>query len=83
MKIVSYTKMPSKSLSNLHIANVDGSPVGFIFKPKDTKSDKNFWRSYIGIGDNAKFLGHSSSKQSAMTSLNWAVMSENATVAAN
>lgn len=56
-------------LPNLHVLENDGKEVGFIFKPKDTKTDKNMWRVYIGIGDAARFVGHSSDKIEAKSIL--------------
>jgi hypothetical protein len=37
---------------------LDGKETGFIYKPKDSKTDKNAWRVYLGIGDSARFIGH-------------------------
>jgi len=78
--MIHYTKSPSRSLSNLYVAKVGDEEVGFVHRPKNTKTDKNFWRGYIGIGDSAKFVGHSSTKDGAMVNLNWAIVGENAVV---
>ncbi len=60
-------KVPgAQSIANLHICWRDaGEPVGFIEKPKDTKTDKNAWRAFANIGDRAEFLGHSWTKDGA------------------
>ena len=46
------------SMPNLNVLMVGDREVGFVYKPKDTKTDKNAWRVYLGIGDDNKFLGH-------------------------
>jgi hypothetical protein len=40
--------------------------LGFITKPKDTRTDKNAWRLHQGIGANNNFLGHEYNKGLAM-----------------
>ena len=80
VNMIHYTKMPSRSVSNLYVAKVGDVEVGFIHRPKNTKTDKNFWRAYFGIGEAATFLGHSVSKQGAMANLNWAIVSDGAVV---
>ena len=80
MKMIYYTKTISKSLPNLYVAKMADKEVGFIYRPENTKTDKNFWRGYIGIGDSAKFVGHSMTKDDAMVNLNWAIVGENAVV---
>lgn len=83
VNMIHYTKSPSRSLSNLYVAKVGDVEVGFIHRPKNTKTDKNFWRAYFGIGESATFLGHSSTKQGAMVNLNWAIVGERAVVVQN
>ena len=78
--MIHYTKSPSRSLSNLYVAKMGDVEVGFIHRPKNTKTDKNFWRAYFGIGESATFLGHSSTKQGAMVNLNWAIVGARAVV---
>jgi len=45
-------------MPNLNVLMVGDKESGFIYKPKNTASDKNAWRVYLGIGDANKFLGH-------------------------
>lgn len=46
------------SLPNLNVLEMNGVKQGFIYKPKDSRTDKNAWRVYLGIGDTARFIGH-------------------------
>lgn len=46
------------SLPNLNVLMLEGKECGFIYKPKDSKTDKNAWRIYLGLGDSARFIGH-------------------------
>ena len=66
MKNVQFKRIQSQSLPNLYVGMVDGKEVGFIYKPTDTKSDRNAWRSYVGIGDKASFLYHTWDMNDAM-----------------
>ena len=66
MNKVTFTRVKQQSLPNLYVATKDGVKVGFIYKPTDTKSDRNAWRSYVGIGDSAKFLYHTWNMNDAM-----------------
>lgn len=71
---VTWNKIKSNCLKNLYVAfDESNNPLGMIDKPADTKSDKNFWRMYLGTGANAKFLGHAVNKQLAMNHVLWAV----------
>jgi len=47
------------SLPNLNVLEMNGVKQGFIYKPKDSKTDKNAWRVYLGIGDAARSIGFS------------------------
>jgi len=67
MTNIVWKKTKNRSLENLHLLLVDNREVGFIYKPKDTKTDKNAWRLHAGIGQETKFLGHEWSKTIAMT----------------
>jgi hypothetical protein len=53
------------SLPNLNVLTKNGVEVGFIEKPRDTKTDTNAWRSFVGIGERAAFVGHSWTKKAA------------------
>jgi len=55
MKKVTFKRAQSQSLPNLYVGTVDDKVVGFIYKPENSKTDKNAWRSYVGIGDKANF----------------------------
>ena len=78
---IEWTKIKS-TIPNLYVAfDETNEPVGMIDKPVDTRVSKNFWRMYIGVGAEAKFLGHAVSKKEAMNHVHWAVEMSNATVA--
>jgi hypothetical protein len=51
MKNVTFKRVENQSLPNLYSGTINGEIVGFIYKPTDTKSDRNAWRSYVGVGD--------------------------------
>lgn len=68
-----WNKVANRSLPNLHVLSRDGREVGFIYKPNDTKGDKNAWRSHSGIGDNNVFLGHVWSKADAQEKVEGAI----------
>ena len=53
------------SLPNLSVLSKNGVEVGFIEKPVDDSRNKNAWRSFVGIGERAAFVGHSWNKKSA------------------
>jgi hypothetical protein len=63
--VVTWKKIKDRSLSNLHVMFVDGNEIGFVYKPVDTKTDKNAWRSHLGIGESTIFLGHDYNKTDA------------------
>ena len=65
-----WQRVQNQSLPNLNVLTVNGEYVGFVYKPSDTKTDKNAWRIYRGMGAWAEFVGHNSSKTAAMTTLN-------------
>lgn len=48
------------------VTNEAGQILGLISKPKDTRTDKNAWRAYRGIGHGQIFLGHSWTKAGAV-----------------
>lgn len=56
------------SIPNLHICRrFPGAEVrGFIEKPRDTRTDKNFWRCFVGVGESVRFIGHARKKNAAM-----------------
>lgn len=45
-------------MPNLYVLVRDGVEIGFVQKPRDSKTDKNAWRAFFGIGDKASFLDH-------------------------
>jgi hypothetical protein len=73
MKNVTFKRVQNQSLSNLYIGTINGEIVGFIYKPTDTKSDRNAWRSYVGVGDSARFLYHTWDMNDAMEAVQLAV----------
>ena len=73
MKKVTFKRAQSQSLPNLYVGTVDDKVVGFIYKPENSKTDKNAWRSYVGIGDKAKFLYHTWDINDAMEAVQLAV----------
>jgi ribosomal protein RSM22 (predicted rRNA methylase) len=60
----------NRSLPNLNVLKVNDVVVGFIYKPRNTKTDRNAWRIYRGVGDSAEFMCHNFSKTDAMATLN-------------
>ena len=73
MKNVQFKRSQSQSLPNLYVGTVDDKVVGFIYKPENSKTDKNAWRSYVGVGDKAKFLYHTWDMNDAMEAVKLAV----------
>jgi hypothetical protein len=73
MKKVTFKRARSQSLPNLYVGTVDDKVVGFIYKPENSKTDKNAWRSYVGVGDKAKFLYHTWDMNDAMEAVQLAV----------
>lgn len=55
----------NSSLPNLNVLMMGDNEMGFVYKPADSKSDKNAWRVHLGIGDAARFIGHQWSKSDA------------------
>lgn len=55
--------------SNVHVLMHNDVEVGFITKPKDTKTDKNAWRIHKGIGETNEFIGHALNKGKAKATL--------------
>ena len=47
------------------VADNTGKILGLICKPRDTRTDKNAWRAFRGIGHGQAFLGHSWTKNGA------------------
>jgi len=82
MNKVTFKRVNNQSLPNLYVALADNgggfvTKVGFIYKPHDSKSDRNAWRSYIGIGDDAKFLYHTWNIDDAKDAVELAVIYPN------
>ncbi len=53
-----WKRVKTIGLSNLNVLVLDEVEQGFIYKPKDSRTDKNAWRIHIGIGETSKFIGH-------------------------
>ena len=73
MNKVTFTRVKMQSLPNLDSGTINGEIVGFIYKPNDSVSDRNAWRSYVGFGDKAKFLYHTWDMNDAMEAVQLAV----------
>ena len=73
MKKVTFKRVANQSLPNLYSGTVDDKVVGFIYRPENSRTDKNAWRSYVGIGDKAKFLYHTWDMNDAMEAVQLAV----------
>jgi hypothetical protein len=67
MKEFKWEQVTSTTMPNLFVLKRNGVEVGFIQKPKDTKTDKNAWRLYKGIGPLNTFLVHEYNKKLAMS----------------
>jgi len=76
MKTICFKRETRQSLPNLHSASVNGEIVGFYYKPNDSKSDRNAWRSYVGIGDAARFLQHTWTQADAEEAVRMAVLTQ-------
>lgn len=67
--ITSWEPIHGQSLHNLHVAINDEkgtrTELGFIYRPKNTGSDKNAWRVHLGIGESEQFIGHAWHKRDA------------------
>ena len=67
MKEFTWEQVKTTTMPNLFVLRRNGVELGFIQKPKDTKTDKNAWRLYKGIGPLNTFLGHEYNKKLAMS----------------
>jgi len=75
-----FKKQASKVIDNLYVAFDGDSAVGMVHRPKNTRTDKNFWRCYIGVGEAAKFLGHAVNRKQAENHVAWAYVTMSAGV---
>lgn len=59
-KIFKWVKVKDAgSLPNLRVLEQsDGRRIGFVYRPRNDKFNKNLWRCHIGIGYDTKFIGH-------------------------
>lgn len=48
------------STPNLKVLKFKGAEVGYIWKPKDTKTDKNAWKVCKGIGEKSVLIANDS-----------------------
>lgn len=53
-----WKRVKTIGLSNLNVLMLGDIEQGFIYKPKDSKTDKNAWRVHLGVGETSKFIGH-------------------------
>lgn len=58
MKRVNWKRVFNNSLPDLRVLEINGVERGFVYKPRDSKTDKNAWRIYKGIGASNVFIGH-------------------------
>ena len=65
MKIDYCWKRINGSLPNINVLYIKDVEVGFVYKPRNSKTDKNEWRMYRGIGDATDFLGWHNTKTGA------------------
>ena len=74
VKVFEWEKIPfepgKNSTPNLHVLKFRGNEVGYIWKPKDSKSDKNAWKVCKGIGEKSVMIANDSfDKNHAMNQL--------------
>ena len=70
MKNFHWKTVKGQSLPNLLVLETtDGKELGFIYKPKDSRTDKNAWRIHKGIGECNVFVGHDYDKNSSKSKL--------------
>lgn len=62
---MNWKSIPQLSKASLLVLCNGSKELGFIFKPRDTKTDKNAWRIHKGIGETNQFMGHSWTKDGA------------------
>jgi len=46
------------NLPNLHLLTIEGKKIGFTFNPGSSPGELNAWRIFLGIGENARLVGH-------------------------
>lgn len=66
---MNWKQIPQLSKASFFVLCNGSKELGFIHKPKDTKTDKNAWRVHIGIGESNKRIGHEWSKKAAQNLL--------------
>lgn len=81
MNVPIWKKQASKVIDNLYVAYDGDVAVGMVDRPKNTKTDKNFWRCYVGVGEDARFVGHAVNRKLAENCVSLAYCMSNATVA--
>lgn len=55
---MNWKNIPQPSKASFFVLCNGPKELGFIHKPKDTRTDKNAWRVHLGIGANNQFIGH-------------------------
>lgn len=53
-----WQRVESRVLPNLHVLNDGNLHIGMVQKPADSKGDKNLWRCFKGVGEQAELIGH-------------------------
>jgi len=62
---MNWKNIPQLSKASFFVLCDGEKELGFIHKPKDTRTDKNAWRVHLGIGETNKMIGHEWSKKAA------------------
>jgi hypothetical protein len=66
---MTWKSIPQTSKATLEVLVINNKEFGFIFKPRDSKTDKNAWRVHKGIGENNEMIGHTWTKDAAKNKL--------------
>jgi hypothetical protein len=66
---MNWKKIDRHSGSVLKVLEIRGEEVGFIYRPKNTRTDKNAWRIHTGIGESNIFRGHEWTEKDAKNKL--------------
>ena len=62
---MTWKTVETKTTSNLNVLTHNDREIGMICRPNNTRTDKNAWRCFRGIGSSATFIGHSFNKKIA------------------
>lgn len=62
---MNWKNIPQLSKASFFVLCNGSKELGFIHKPKDTRTDKNAWCVHLGIGESNQFIGHEWTKSAA------------------